>query len=476
MKRSAITRTASAVIVVIVIIIAAVGIYYATTLGPTQSTSETQTTSSTTTTSVSTSTTSTGPAPQVTIQFYEALAPSEASYMNTVIIPEFESANPGISVNLDNLPSASDVSSAVQAAVQGGNPGTTLVGLDNLVVGELIYANALMDLTPHLSAIEPTGFITSAQNMVAYEQQVYNATYFIPFRSNIPLTFYSKTALSAAGISAPPNTTAQLLADAATLKGAGYTGPIMFQGNGRDASAPTELYQWIVQFGGNPFLLNDTGGLHTFQYLWNLSQYFNPDYVNGYWGSYVGLSSGQYQILDYQWPYVYNLLTNATLGMNETTLGVYPGPAGPVNSNHLLGGDVLVVPKGASNLDAILKFANFLLSPQPQQQLLITQSWVAVNSEAYLNLPANFSAVGQALLQSINEGVFLRNPTPWITQWSNIAYDAFTKIIINQAPYSQIQSILNSENQQMYQYLLTNYGAQTAQQYQQNLFKPISVS
>ena len=483
MKKSAITRTASAVIVVIVIIIAAVGIYYATTLGPTQSTSTTQSTTPTTSpttssTSVSTpvTTTSTSSVPQVTIQFYEALAPSEASYMNTVIIPEFESANPGISVNLDNLPSPSDVASAVQAAVKGGNPGTTLVGLDNLVVGELIYANALMDLTPHLSAIEPTGFITSAENMVAYEQQVYNATYFIPFRSNIPLTFYSKTALSAAGISAPPNTTAQLLADAATLKSAGYTGPIMFQGNGRDASSPTELYQWIVQFGGNPFLLNDTGSLQTFQYLWNLSQYFNPDYVNGYWGSYVGLSSGNYQILDYQWPYVYNLLTNATLGMNDTTLGVYPGPAGPVNSNHLLGGDVLVVPKGATNLDAIVKFANFLLSPQPQKQLLITQSWVAVNSEAYVDLPANFSAVGQALLQSINEGVFLRNPTPWITQWSNIAYDAFTKIIINQAPYSQIQSILNSENQQMYQYLLTNYGAQTAQQYEQNLFKPISVS
>ncbi len=493
MQKSGITRMAAAVIVIVIIIIAAVGIYYATTFGPTQSTTTTSMTTTTTTntsaasstttttttaasTSSSTTASSTSSGAPVTIQFYEALAPSEASYFTSVIVPEFEAANPGISVNLDNLPSPGDVSSAVQAAVKGGSPGTTLVGLDNLVVGELIYTNSLMDLSSHLSAIEPAGFISSAQNMVNYEQQVYNATYFIPFRSNIPLTFYSKMAFNAAGITAPPNTTAQLLTDAAALKSAGYTNPIMIQGSGRDASNPTELYQWIVQFGGNPFLLNDTGSLQTFQYLWNLSQYFHPSYSQAYWGTYVGLSSGQYQILDYQWPYVYNLLTNATLGMNETTLGVYPGPAGPVNSNHILGGDVLVIPKGATNLDAIVKFANFLLSATPQKQMLTTLSWVAVNSEAYTNLPANFSAVGQALLQAINEGVFLRNPTPWITQWSNIAYDAFTKIIIDQAPYSQIQSILNTENQQMYQYLVSNYGAQTAQQYEQNVFKPISVS
>jgi trehalose transport system substrate-binding protein len=458
----AVTRTISAVIVIVIVLIAAGAVYYYSSTLSNMSTPP--------------STTSTSAAGPVTIQFYEALAPSEAAYFNNMIIPQFEAANPNIKVNLDNLPSASDVASAVEALVKGGNAGTTLVGIDNLVVGELIYSNTLMDLSPLLSSIEPQGFITSAQKMVAYEQSVYNATYFVPFRSNIPLTFYSKAAFAKAGITSPPATTDQLLAAAKALQAAGYNGPLMIQGNGRDASAPTELYQWVVQFGGNPFLLNDTGSLQTFQYLSQLSQYFNPDYVNGYWGSYVGLSSGQYQILDYQWPYVYNLLTNSTLGMSSNTLGVYPGPAGPVNSNHVLGGDVLVVPTGATNVNALVKFANFLLGSQAQKETLINLSWVAVNSAAYTDLPANYSDVGQALQQAISEGVFLRNPAPWITQWNNIAYDAFTKIIINHAPASQIQTILNSENQQMYQYLLANYGAQIANQYEQNVFKPISVS
>lgn len=450
-RQKGITRTVTAAILIVLVVVAGAGVFLYYTYGTAS--------------------------PAVTVNFYEALAPNEVTFMTNTIIPQFEQANPGITVNLVNKPSPADVSTTVQSLVKGNNPGTSLVGIDNLVVGELIYANALQDLTPQLSAIEPTGFISSAQKMVSYEQSVYNgATYFIPFRSNIPLTFYSKAAFAQAGITSPPQTTQELTAAVQKLSNAGFQAPLMIQGGGRDASNPTEMYQWIVQFGGNPFLLNDSGSVQAFQYFQSLSSYFNPDYVNGYWGSYVGLSSGSYQLLDYQWPYVYNLLTNSTLGMTDSTLGVYPGPAGPVNSNHVLGGDVLVIPKGATNMNAIVKFANYLLSSAPQKQMLLNLSWVAVNSGAYDNLPGNFSAVGTALQDAISQGVFLRNPAPWINQWSNLAYDAFTKIVINNAPASQIQGILNSENQQMYQYLAQNYGATTAQQYEQNVFKPISVS
>ena len=461
--RSAITRTASAVIIIVLIVVAGGGIYYYST-----GTSP----SSTTTTSMTTT-----PAAPVTISFYEALAPSEMSFMTNTIIPQFEQANPSITVQLVNEPQASQVATSVEALVKGNDAGTTLVGIDNLVVGELIAGNDLMDLSSSVSSMEPSGLISSAQSMISYEKTVYNnAIYFLPFRSNIPLTFYSKAAFTKAGISSPPTTTTQLVSDLQALQTAGYQTPIMIQGGGRDASAPTELYQWIVQFGGNPFLLNDSGSLKAFQFLQGLQSYYASGYDKAYWGTYVGLSGGTYQVLDYQWPYVYNLLTNSTLGMTDSTLGVYPGPAGPTNGNHLLGGDVLVVPKGATNIGAIEKFANFLLSANPQKEMLLKESWVAVNSQAYQNLPANFTAVGQALQQAISTGVFLRNPAPWISQWNTIAYDAFTKVVIDNASPSSIQGILNTENQQMYQYLVTNFGQSTAQQYEQNVFKPISVS
>jgi len=415
-----------------------------------------------------------------TVFFYEALAPNEADFVQHQLIPEFESNNPGTTVIFVNLSGPSDVANVVEALVKGNNVGNSLVGIDNLVVGEVIYANAVTDLTSTLSNIEPSSLITSAQKMIAYEQQVYGgATYFIPFHSNIPLVFYQKAALTAAGISTPPSNTAELLNDARTLQTwCNNCGPIMFQGGGSDSTA-TELYQWMVQFGGNPFLLNDTNDVKTFQYLSQLSPYFNPGYTQGYWGTYTGLAQapyGQYQILDYQWPYVYNLLTNATFHMNDSNLGVYPGPSGPANSNHLLGGDVLVIPKGATNLPAIEAFARFLLGSQAQTEMLQKLSWVAINSDAYANLPQNITAIGNALLSAIQQGIFLRNPAPWITQWNGYADDAWTKIIVNNAQPSQIKSILDSENQQLYQFLVAQYGATTAQQYEQNVFKPISVS
>jgi trehalose transport system substrate-binding protein len=432
-------------------------------------------TSATTTTAATAQNASTSLAHPVSIKFYESLAPSEAAFVQGTIIPEFQQQNPGVTVQLVNLPSADSVASNIEALVKGNNAGTSLVGIDNLVVGELVYGNYTTDLSQYTNQIIPSGMIQSAVNMVNYEKQIYNNhVYFIPYRSNVPLVFYDKNAFQKAGISTPPSTAAQLMTDAQALKNAGYSNPIMFQG-GDVASTATELYQWSVQFGGNPFLLNDTGTLATFQYLWNLSSTFSPDYTHGYWGSYSGLAQGTYQVLDYQWPYIYNILTNATYKMTNQTLGVYPGPSGPANGNHILGGDVLVIPKGTQNIPQVTAFANFLLGAQAQHQTLVSLSWVAVNSQAYDNLPSNMSAIGQVLLSAINQGVFLRNPTPWITQWNNVAYDAWQKIVVDHAPYSQIQSILNSENQQMYQFLVSNYGQAVANQYEQNAFKPISV-
>lgn len=451
MKRDlkAISKVLIVAIVVVIIVVAGAGVYFVTMSG--------------------TATTSTGP---VTINFYESLAPSETSYFSNVVIPQFEQANPNIKVNFIN---SNDPVSAIKALVQGNSVGASIAGVDNLKVGELVYANDTMDLSSIVSTMLPSTLISSATKMVNYEKTVYNAIYFIPFRSNIPLVFYNKTAFSKAGITSPPSTTTELTTDAQKLQSSGYNGPVMFQGHG-GASTPTELYQWMVQFGGNPFSFNDTGDVAAFQYLSNLSTYFSPKYTTGYWGSYVGLAKGSYQMIDYQWPYVYGILTNSTLGMTNATLGVYPGPSGPSNGNHLLGGDVLVIPKGATNLPALETFANFLLSPQAQSETLIHLSWVAVNSQAYSNLPGNVSAVGQALQQAINTGVFLRNPAPWITQWNNYADDAWTKIVVDHASSSQIQGILNSENAQLYAYLQTNYGNTVAQQYASNAYKPISVS
>jgi trehalose transport system substrate-binding protein len=448
----AISTTALVIIIVVILVVAGVGAYYASTLAKSTSTGKT-----------------------VTVNFYESLAASESTYFQTFLIPEFESVHPNITVDFINLPTGQPPQE-LATLVASGDVGTSIFGLDNLAVGSPLYAGQLMNLSSLVSTMMPSTLISSATQMVNYENQVFHGVYFIPFRSNIPLVWYSKTAFSKAGITSPPATDAKLLADAQKLG----PGSVMFQGSANTgteggADTGTELYQFMVQDGGNPFLFNDTGDIQAMQFVDNLSTYFNPGYTAGYFGTYTGLASGSYSLLDYQWPFIYSSLTNQTFAMTNQTLGVYPGPSGTSNGNHLLGGDVLAIPVGAKNLPAIETLANFLLSPTAQKQTLVALSWVAVNSQAYTNLPANTTVVGGALQQSISTGVFLRNPTPWMSEWNVYASDAFTKIIVQGGGYSSIQSTMNYYNQHMYNYLVTNYNATVANQYEAGGFAPISV-
>ncbi len=433
-----------------------------------------------TTTKKTTPTTNTTAAGKnVTITFYESLAPSEEAYFQNVLVPAFEAKYTNITVAFANLPS-NGVPTEIQTLEKSGQIGATVAGLDNLAVGQVIYSNSgnlLMNLTNISGSMMPTTLIPAAVKMVNYEKTVFGGVYFFPFRANLPLTFYNKTAFAKAGITSAPTNDAQLMSDAKALKNAGFSGPIMVQGGGTNhpSSTGTELYQWMVQYGGNPFVLNSTADLQAWDYLYNLSTYFSPDYQGGYWGSYAGLANGQYQILDYQWPYVYPLLTNQTFQMSNSTLGVYGGPAGPVNGNHLLGGDVLVIPKGATHVGALELLIKYLLSPTAQKGTLLNLSWVAVNSQAYSNLPKNFSAVGNALESAINGGIFLRNPTPWITQWNTYAAQAWDKIIGSGATLSQIPGILSTYNHDMYTFLVANYGQSVANTYESGGYGPISV-
>ncbi|MDS0257095.1 ABC transporter substrate-binding protein [Thermoplasmatales archaeon AK] len=428
------------------------------------------------------STTSNG---TVNIQFYESLATSEATFVNNTLIPQFESEYPGIHVTLVNVGSG-QVSTDILALEKSGKVGSIVAGQDNLEIGQLIYStsgNVLMNVTSMAPALMPATLIPAASNLVSYEKTVFGGIYFFPFRANIPLTWYNKTMFADAGISSPPSNYTVMLQDLQILHSKGEKG-LMIQGASNlgghtGSSTATELYQIMVQFGGNPLYINDSGDLHAMQMVYNLSNYFVPDYKNGYWGSYNGLAVGNYSLLYYQWPYIYNTLTSSPYNMSNNVLGVYPGPAGPVNGNHLLGGDVLFIPKGATNVPSLEAFIQFLLGTQAQRETLLNLSWVAINNASYQNLPAKASIIDTALQDAIAQGVFLRNPVPWITEWQTILMnDVFNKLFQTSTPagYSDIPSLLNAAHQAMYNYILQNYGQANATLYNNpHNYAPISV-
>ncbi|ARM74742.1 ABC transporter substrate-binding protein [Acidianus manzaensis] len=403
----------------------------------------------------------------VTITYYDDLAPSEAKAFDDVIIPEFEAAHPNIKVSLV-VESADDIVTSIESLEKAGDVGSTVIAEDNMVIGELLYAGDIMNLTPYSVNISIPSMIPSMTNLMHYEQQVYHGIYFIPFRGNIPLVWYNTSTFKALNLSLPQNWN-QLMSDAKIIYEKTGVKPIMFQGHG-GASTSTELYQWMVQAGGNPFVFNDSGDIEAFTYLDELSAYFAPNYIHGYWGSYKGLVSNEYYILDYQWPYIY--ATMESEGLNVTDVGFYPGPSGPVNNDHLVGGDVLAIPKGATHLSDLLLFVRFLLSTQVQRDIITILGEPAVNANAYNNLPSNISALFKAELEAF-QNAFFREPVPWISEWNTIADKVFVQIVEDHAPTSEIPSILSSANAEMYSYLATTYNSTVAHEYEEGVFAPL---
>jgi len=416
----------------------------------------------------------------VTVTYYDDLASSEASFMTGTLIPLFEAQYPNINVNYVNIDAGSMVTK-ISSLVQGNDVGTTIIGEDNLDIGELIYSsngNELMNLTTIAPLMEPTTMIPSMAGITNYETTAFGGTYFLPYRANTPLVWLNETTLKSHGISSPPSDflgSNSLMTDAQRLG----SNSVMFQGGAGDDTA-TEMFQWDVQFGGNPMVYNDSGDLAAMSYLYSLSKYMNPGYKQAIYSEYAGLAEGKYSILDYQWPYVYSLLTtgNTTVpAMPADTLWVYPGPngTGAHAAAHVIGGDVIAIPKGATNVWALQLFGQFLLSAKAQQLLMVDTGNPAVNAAAYIGLPANQTVVDSAIEAALENPVF-RPPVPWIETWvQNFYNDIFTPVVLNGGGLSAIAGDAAHANSQMESYLSSTYGPTVASEYSAGDFGPLYV-
>ncbi|GGM70352.1 hypothetical protein GCM10007108_05550 [Thermogymnomonas acidicola] len=343
----------------------------------------------------------------VTIYYYDDITPTDASFVQNTIIATFESEFPNIHVHYINE-QASDIVSGIEAlesaATNGNISEPVVMSIDNLDVGVLFYGGYLANLTSAEPKLVPSDIIKSIQEVTQYEEKVFGGIYFITERVNIPLVWVNYTALKNAGIDSLPSNLTQLMTDAKILYQKYGVGMVNFQGHG-GASTATELYQWMVQFGGNPLNFNDTGDVNAIWYLANLSKYFSPEYKTSYWATYKGLASNKYTIMDCQWPGSVNL---TALGMK-----------------------------------------------------LVNQS----------------DNVDQVSEQAINEGVFLRTPVPWITEWQTLMDQAWTYLIEDGhgTNYTNIYNELSSMNHSLYEYLLSNYNSTVAQEYEKGEFQPLLV-
>ena len=331
-----------------------------------------------------------------------SLAPSEYAYYNSTLKPQFQQMYPNVTIQFTTQ-SASTVVSTLQA--QEPTPTIDVVQQDNGFIGPLVSSGLVMNLTPYLSQLEPmnsSATSTAANGSIIpayYNEGNFSGTfYFFPIRGNVQLAYYNQSAFNkvnavTGNITAPTNAT-NLWNDMWSLSHNGYAAPFNMMGHG-GASTPTQVFQWMAEFGGNPMAFNTTGDIAALTYLQNMEKagLMSPSNATGYWGSYKGLMSNSYQYLN-QWPYITSILAknnwnNTTVaGAPNVTLGkelglnyVFKGPNN--TAQFIVGGDALGIVNNTPHLWAALHWIQFLDSKKVQIQLMQNLTWPVVNEAAY---------------------------------------------------------------------------------------------
>ena len=303
--------------------------------------------------------------PVVTLQFWNAYNDvTETPVMNGVVIPSFESLNPGIKVDDDTLPYAGMLEKFIAASAAGDPP--NLMRSDIAWVPQLASEGTLLETSaqpwfpPIKAAADPGPLSTNYWN---------GGYYGIPDDTNTQVFFWNKADFAAAHLS-PPTTWAEMMADAVTL-----TIPSKGQhGLGVDSTDIWNVGPYVWTDGGNftnPSLTKATGymnggatvnAVRTLVNLYKAGD-IGSDFVGGA-GSIsgeTGFPTGAYAMyLDGPWaPTTYK-------ADKFTGYGTSLIPAGPGGSVSVVGGEDLVIAKGGKHLADTIKFVQFLQSPFAQ--------------------------------------------------------------------------------------------------------------
>jgi multiple sugar transport system substrate-binding protein len=180
----------------------------------------------------------------VTLQFWNTynVADKEASTMAKVIIPKFEKLNPGIKVNSVQIPYGNLLAKFITTSAAGNPP--DVLRSDIAWVAQLAQQGVIVNVSK-LKAFVAIKKETLPGPLATTE--VGGKYYAFPDDTNTQALFWNKADFAAAGISGPPTTINELVADAQTL-----TVPSKQQyGLGVDGTDIWNMAPYIWSMGGS---------------------------------------------------------------------------------------------------------------------------------------------------------------------------------------------------------------------------------
>lgn len=296
---------------------------------------------------------------------------AQQDVLNNELIPAFEAAHPGVSIEYIDVP-YDDLLQKLTTSAAGDE-------LPDLVRADLGWVPRFADLgvlVPLSSTMEDFDALADATYDGSLATNLYEGEYYgLPLNTNTRVLITNPAALEAAGMDAPPATFDEVVAMAEALDG---TGIQAFADGGLGA---WNIMPWIWSGGGDiaavdlssaTGVLDSEENIATVQMLVDLYQAGQiSSGLTGNEGAIStseGLPGGNYaSILDGPW------MPGIWADQFPDFDPIYsPVPAGPGGSISVVGGENIVLTAGSEHQEAALDFIRFTQTPEFQLALVPT--------------------------------------------------------------------------------------------------------
>ena len=350
--------------------------------------------------------------PETSLNVTMSLGEQEWQVLREEVFPRFEKRT-GVKVQAYQVDSG-QLAVKLEALAQGGGGGIDLFAQDNMNLAPLVNKGLVEDLSDFSGDI-PANVYPNLIQAGRFQDRLY----FFPFRPNVQITYYHAPALQRSGLT-PPRTWQDLLAAAKRLKEREGQGKVLIKGYG-GAPTATQIYEFVLQAGGEPLAFADSGCVAAFEFLQQLRPYLSPEFVRAKWDTTNDILARQEAYIAANWPFgVVTLVKD--YGLKH--IRAYSGWAGPAGEQHVIGGDVFGIPKTSRNKQAAREFMAFMQSQEIQELLTARLGWPSIRDDAYAQVEPWQQPYFAAVQQALRHGRFRENVTWWplYEKYVNLAF------------------------------------------------------
>jgi sn-glycerol 3-phosphate transport system substrate-binding protein len=378
---------------------------------------------------------------QVNFWFPVDLGGGLANVIQT-LVAEFNQTHPGIHVTASYTGSYDAEWQKIQAAQLAGNlPDVAMV--ENGQTQQLGPTGLVADLAPFVAQAGGTAYLGRFMPGMFLNSYYAGKLYALPFQRSVPVLYYNKDLLKAAGIARPPATWAEFIADAQKLT--------VRRGNTITrwgAEFPLDPFDWIVwaliyQSGGQVMSLdlkhlymNQPPAIEAMQFWYDLVNKYRvmPAYTPWNQGAQdfvaqttamVMHSSGSIAFFRQSAKFAWGL---TRLPMNKR-YGINPG-----------GGNFVIFKKASAQQQAAWTFASWMVEPRQTAYWSINSGYIAVMKDAW-DLPEMKRLVQEqpevlATIDSLKNAYY----EPAAPNWPpvrDLIHDTVQDILANKVPLRQ---------------------------------------